>query len=187
MQVTNYFDLFVGTLILFLALKGVISGFVKEVFGLIGVVGGIFLAFRYGDSVGVKVDEMLYHFDSQGAVSLAGFAVTLFGVWIIAVIIGFMINRLISISGLGVIDRLLGFIVGGAKIFLLFSVIVYSLAQIEIVKINTAQYVKDSFFYPLFITTGEYLVKLNPNELTKDFYRKDENLTIKTGESNSSE
>ena len=48
----NYFDIIVSVIVLFLGLKGIINGFFKELFGLLGIVAGIFVASRVGDSVG---------------------------------------------------------------------------------------------------------------------------------------
>ena len=39
----SIFDLVVGSIILLLGLKGILNGFFKELFGLIGIVGGIFI------------------------------------------------------------------------------------------------------------------------------------------------
>ena len=44
----NYFDMAVGSIVLLLGLKGLLNGFSKELFGLIGIVGGLFVASHIG-------------------------------------------------------------------------------------------------------------------------------------------
>ena len=61
----NYFDLIVTIIILFLGLKGVINGFFKEIFGLVGIIGGIFIASRVGDEVGQTLSDLIFNFQSQ--------------------------------------------------------------------------------------------------------------------------
>ncbi len=39
----NYFDIIVSVIVLFLGLKGIINGFFKELFGLLGIVAGILI------------------------------------------------------------------------------------------------------------------------------------------------
>jgi len=43
----NYFDLAIGSIVLILGLKGLMSGFIKELFGLAGLVGGVYFGSRY--------------------------------------------------------------------------------------------------------------------------------------------
>jgi membrane protein required for colicin V production len=55
----SIFDLIVGSIILLLGLKGILNGFFKELFGLIGIVGGIFVGSRVANEVGtcfIRVD-----------------------------------------------------------------------------------------------------------------------------------
>ena len=49
----SYFDLVVGLLIVLVGLKGIVNGFIREVFGLIGIVGGVFIASVYATEVEV--------------------------------------------------------------------------------------------------------------------------------------
>ena len=44
MENISIFDIISLSLIFILGIKGVINGFIKEVFGLVGIVGGIFTA-----------------------------------------------------------------------------------------------------------------------------------------------
>ena len=52
MDFITLFDVVVVSLVLILGIKGVISGLIKEIFGLIGLIGGIVVASRFGVRVG---------------------------------------------------------------------------------------------------------------------------------------
>ena len=113
----NYFDLAATAIILLLGLKGVINGFFKELFGLVGIIGGIFIASRFGSAVGELLNNAIFNFDSPGAINFTGFLVTLAIFWVLMIILGYGFKKLSKLSGLGVYDRLLGFVFGASKFF----------------------------------------------------------------------
>ena len=65
----NYFDVAVGSVVLLLGLKGLLNGFSKEVFGLIGIVGGVFVASHLGGVIGKFISDYLFHFESATAIN----------------------------------------------------------------------------------------------------------------------
>jgi membrane protein required for colicin V production len=69
----NYFDVAVGSVVLLLGLKGLLNGFSKEVFGLAGIVGGVFVASHIGGIIGKFLSDILFHFESAAAVNFVGF------------------------------------------------------------------------------------------------------------------
>lgn len=162
MENFSLFDVAVVVLILLLGLKGIFRGFIKESFSLIGLVGGIFIASRYGDAVGNMIDKNFYHFQNHSALSLVGFLGVLAAFWLIAVFIGTLFSGFVNSGSLGIIQQILGFVVGVIKVFLIFSIIFYVLANIEIIKSNLEKYVSKSVIYPYFMKTGAYIVKIKP-------------------------
>ena len=58
-------------------------------------------------------------------------------------------------------DKLLGFTVGAAKVFLIIGVIVYVLSNISVFQDKISLYTKNSFMYPLFYATGSKIVSLD--------------------------
>jgi len=61
----NHFDLVIVSIILLLGLKGIINGFFKELFGLVGIIGGIFIASRVGDEVGLYLSDLIFNFENS--------------------------------------------------------------------------------------------------------------------------
>ncbi len=164
----NYFDIVASIIILFLGLKGIINGFFKELFGLLGIVGGIFIASRVGDTVGQKISDLIFNFQNSAAISFAGFLVTLAVFWLIMLAAGIAFKKLSSASGLGVIDKILGFVFGASKFFLIASVIAYAAYNIKAVKSSLDSAMNNSFVFPIMVETGGFIMKLDPVEISDE-------------------
>jgi len=148
-----------------LGVKGIFRGFVKETFGLIGIIGGIYVASRYAQSAGEFLDAHLFHLQNKNSLYLIGFIAALIVFWLFAVAIGSMLGKLVSSSGLGVVDRVLGFFVGAAKVFMIFSIIIYVLNSIPVFKASVENIFKGSIMYPYFTSMGAKIVQFDPGLL----------------------
>ncbi len=170
MQDISWFDIVVVTLTLLLAIKGLFKGFVKEAFGLIGIIGGIFVASRLATTVGEKIAP-LFALENESSIELMGFIAALIGFWVIAYALGTIISKVFSLSGLGVFDKILGFAFGAFKIFLIFSVIIYALSQVQTIKEKLDESIGNTITYPILVAGGAYIIKLDKHvssgEVTK--------------------
>jgi membrane protein required for colicin V production len=93
---------------------------------------------------------------------LIGFLAILITVWLGATILGAIFAKLTSMSGLSFLDRLLGFIAGRGKYFIIFALIVTALSNVTIIKENLDKYVKDSILYPILLKTGSTIIRIDP-------------------------
>ena len=165
----NYFDLVLAIIILFLGLKGIINGFFKELFGLVGIIGGIFLASRVGDSVGEYLSNLIFKFENHAAISFTGFLVTLAIFWLFMVLVGAIFKKLSSMSGLGPVDKLLGFIFGASKFFLIAAVIAHAAYNIKAVKSTIDSNMQNnSVLFPMLVEIGGIIMKLDPVNVSKE-------------------
>lgn len=164
----SYFDLVVGIIIMLLGLKGIINGFFKEVFGLIGIIGGIFVASRLGDSVGGLISDSIFKFESGAAISFVGFVATLIIFWAGMIILGMFFTKLSKVSGLGPVDKVLGFIVGSGKFFLIAAVIAYAVYNVQAIRVNLEPVMKKSFLFPVLVETGSVIMHIDPAEVSAD-------------------
>lgn len=171
----NYFDLVAAIVILLLGLKGIINGFFKELFGLVGIVGGIFIASRVGDAVGTYLSNLLFKFDNSSAISFTGFLATLAIFWLLMIIVGMIFKKLSSLSGLGPVDKLLGFFFGASKFFLIAAVIAHAVYNIKAVRSTVDDFMQTSILFPVLVETGAVIMKLDPVEISDDI-----NTTIQT-------
>ncbi len=172
----NYFDIVAAIIILLLGLKGIINGFFKELFGLIGIIGGLFIASRFGDSIGEDLNNLIFNFSSPSAVSFLGFLTTLALFWLLMILIGYVFKKLSSISGLGPIDRILGFVFGASKFFLIAAVIAHAAYNIKAVKSTLDSVMQTSILFPIMVESGAFIMKIDPVGLSEDI-----NSTIEQG------
>ncbi len=161
----NYFDITIGSIVLILGIKGFMNGFIKEVFGLVGLVGGVYFASRLSDTAGTFIENNFLQIDNVTLLKLLGFLAILIIIWLSATILGSIFSKLTSDSGLGFLNRLFGFIIGGGKYFLIFALIVTALSNVALVKDNLEKYVKDSVLYPYLKEAGSAMINIDPKTL----------------------
>jgi len=161
----NYFDLVVSIIILFLGLKGILNGFFKELFGLIGIVGGIFIASRFGPDVGQQLSDLIFKFENSSAINFSGFLLTLAVFWLLMIGIGQLFKKLSILSGLGPIDKILGFLFGASKFFLIAAVIAHAVYNIKAIKISLKDPLKSSVVFPILVEVGSFIMKLDPVDI----------------------
>jgi membrane protein required for colicin V production len=164
----NYFDLIAASIILLLGLKGIVNGFFKEVFGLIGIIGGIFIASRVGTEVGEYFNELIFKFDNSSAIKFTGFLVTLAVFWLAMIIVGAIFKKLSSLSGLGIFDKLFGFVFGASKFFLIAAVIAYAASNIKALKSTMDSTLGNSILFPVLVSTGAFIMKMDTVKVSDD-------------------
>ena len=169
----SMFDIISLALVLILGIKGIINGFVKEVFGLLGIIGGIYFASRYAPVAGKMISDHIFAFGNQASLYLFGFIAVLIVVWVTCIFLGYLIAQALSLSGLSMIVKLAGFVIGSMKIFLVFSVFAVTLSNIEFIKSRMEPYVAKSMMFPLFVEMGKYIVKLDTNTMFESLQPKE--------------
>ncbi|NLK67015.1 MAG: CvpA family protein [Campylobacteraceae bacterium] len=168
----NWLDIVVLVLVLVFALKGLASGLIREIFGIIGMVGGFVCAMRYKEEAGAWISSNVYDLQSIGLMSgngteiIVGFLATLFGIWFVALVLGELITKMLSLSGLGIIDRVGGLIFGGAKIFLILAIIAVFIRSSALLNKQAKPYFDNSVTFPYLVNTGAFLMDLELKDLT---------------------
>lgn len=167
MQNFAIFDLIILAVTLILGLKGLFRGLIKEVFGIIGIIGAIFVASRVSKDIGDLIAPILA-LENEATIKLIGFIVALVGFWLIVYTLGIIVSKIFSASGLGIVDRIFGFIFGASKVFLIFSVIAYALYQVQSFKNTIDKKFSDSIVMPHLISVGSYIIKLDTSAITNN-------------------
>lgn len=165
MQDFAIFDLIILSITLILGLKGLFRGLIKEVFGIIGIIGAIFVASRISKEIGDLIAPILV-LENEATIKLIGFVTALVAVWLVVYSAGVIVSKVFAASGLGIVDRIFGFVFGAAKIFLIFSVIAYALYQVQSFKKVIDEKFANSAVMPHLISVGSVIIKLDTSAIT---------------------
>jgi len=179
----NWLVIITGSLILIIGIKGIFNGLVKELSGLIGIILGVWFASTYAAPFGSWIGANFLSIDSQPALKTIGFLSLLSIIWLSAIILGTLISKLISLSGLGIVDKTLGLLFASAKVFMILSVMIFALSNIDFVKKNIKKLTDNSLLYPLFIQAGETIIHIDTSKLFNDTkaIKKESEALIKNG------
>jgi membrane protein required for colicin V production len=158
----SIFDIVFIFIILLLGIKGFLRGFIKEIFSLIGIVGGIFIASRAAFDIGNLLAPILL-LENSSSIKAIGFIVTIIGFWILMYILGLIFSKISSFSGLGIFDRLFGFVFSASKIFFIISIILYALSNIYFLQNRLQKSLSSSILYPKLLDVGSYIIKIDFN------------------------
>jgi len=161
----SLFDGIIIAITLILAIKGFFNGFIKEIAGLVGIIGGLFLASKFYHQAGVYINENLITIKNASAVDLVGFIAVFIGFWIVAVFVGFLLGKILKISSLGIFDKLLGMAFSGAKFFILVSIVFALLYKVEFIKEKITSFTKNSFIFPVMVKIGDEIINLKPQDI----------------------
>lgn len=151
-------DLGIIGFILFLSLKGFFNGFFKELFGLIGIIGGVFVGTRLGHEAGLYINDNFLHLENGSVISVTGFLATLIIFWVGMTIIGNILSAISNKSGLSTVNQLLGFAFAGAKMALILSIIIHSLLSVKVIQESAIKFTENSQVIPKLQELGALVV-----------------------------
>ena len=160
MDLVTWFDIIIIALVLMLGVKGIINGLIKETFGLIGLIGGLVVASRFSDVAEGFISKNIYKFENASLLQFVAFIGLWLVFWLVCLLVGKFLSKIVSVSGLGFLDRLGGFVMGSGKIFLTFSAVIAVMAGTSLSNI-IEPYAKNSNVYPLLLQTGRWITNVN--------------------------
>jgi len=150
----NTFDVVVIVLILLLSLKGLFSGFTKEFFNSLGLIGGIFVASYFHKTVANYIFNNITDAISLKVLNLISL------VYMVIKLIGKAFAMIGSDDDISAASRLGGMIVKLVTLFFVFSLITYAIST----KKNVVEKIKDitdtSILYPLLKDTGASILNM---------------------------
>ena len=168
----SFFDVVVGFFILIFAIKGAIGGFINEISKIFGWVVGVTVSYHFSTDAGEFLNQ---YFDIGGKVvsSVAGF-IALLSLFLLSIyIINAMLTNLaekFAISGF--LNRILGFIFGGGKIFIIFAFIISLLYAFPFSKgLFFDKFDMDNrqkLIFPAMVKTGTYILNLDYFKKSKE-------------------
>jgi membrane protein required for colicin V production len=178
----NIFDAVVISITLILAIKGYFAGIIKEIAGLVGIGAGLFLGSTYYKSAGVYINDSLFKIPNESAINVVGFVAVFVITWLVAILVGMIFSKILQVAKLGILDRIGGVVFSAGKFFVIVSVIVTMLSQIEVLKSSLEKYQKNSIMWPIMDKVGQTLIHIKPEDVQKQIDDIKEKVNEKVGD-----
>ncbi len=145
----NYMDLFLLLSLIYGAFRGFSKGLIIEMLTLLGLLFGVFIAIKYSSSVELFIRDF-FNVTSR-YLSYIALCITFLLVVIVVYLIGKLLTGLINILSLGLLNRLLGLVIGIIKYFVVICVLLLILdAMNDKYHFISEESMEGSFlFYPI--------------------------------------
>jgi membrane protein required for colicin V production len=156
-------DMLIIGLILFLSLKGLIDGFIKELFSFIGLIGGVAVAARMNGTVGNFISNNILPIENEPALKLTGFIALLLAVWLIANMISSIFEKVTS-KEVGFLSRILGYGVTILKYTAIFALIMASIQNVELISKKLKPHTQNSQTMPILKELGDSLLNITERQ-----------------------
>ena len=161
-------DIVIVGLVVFLAIKGLVNGFVQELFNFITIVAGVLLAARYDTKVVQFINEQnLIPQIPDDFSKIIGFILILVAIWILVGFISSIITKLTSRPS-GFLSRLLGYILSAARYLFIFSLIIFGVSQSEFFEKSATKFKTDSKLFEPMTELGAKILNRELNNTSLD-------------------
>jgi len=154
MVTLNAFDLVIIGLVALSAVIGVFRGFVKEVLSLAAWIGAFWVSWVFAVPAGRLFDTVL---DKPALRVLAAGMALFLATLVVATLIGHLIQRTITRTGLAGPDRILGLLFGALRGV---AVVVAVILVLRLLSFQDAQWWQQSALLPYFDRLGAALVQV---------------------------
>lgn len=161
----NFLDLIILLPIAYIAYRGFVNGFIKEVFGIAGIVLAVYVTFEYMGTISGIFAPYVENRDRATIVT----GIILF-ITVIAIVqfTGIALEKFFEAAHLGIINQLVGMLFGALKMAIFISAVLILLAGIGI---PSEENRSNSVSYPIVIavapTTFDIVASMIPG--TEDF------------------
>jgi membrane protein required for colicin V production len=140
----NYIDIIIGVLLLISLVMGWRQGLVRQVFGILALLLGVFCAYKFSGFTAQHLSEW-FAMNETVTKSIA-FAITFIAVLFLVILIGRLADKFIKMVALGLVNRLLGAILCMLKAVLIISICLVILNLFDLLPAHTQS---SCFYHPL--------------------------------------
>ncbi len=155
----NYIDIIIAILLLISIVSGWRQGFVRQLFGLLALLAGVYCAYKFSHFAAHYITS--WFGPDEAWTNGIAFAVTFVVVLIGVVVIGRIADRFVKLIALGLLNSLLGAVLSLLKMALILSVCLLLLNMFEVLPDNVT---RESYLYQPLDSIGArvfpYLQKL---------------------------
>ena len=151
-------DLVIVVFCAFLVAKGIWKGFVKEIAGIVAVIGGVAISFLFH----AQVQPYISTFVGGKYVQLASYVFIFMGFYLVVMLLGKLLDKILRSIMLGGINRVLGALFGLIKACFWLTLLTFAYTKLHIgIGFNHPVWVTDSICYPFLldlVSVGEALI-----------------------------
>jgi uncharacterized membrane protein required for colicin V production len=156
-------DIIIVGLVAFLAIKGLVNGFSKELLNFITIVGGVILAARYNETVVQLINEQkLVPPIPDDFSKIIGFILIIISIWLIIGFISSIITKLTSRPS-GFLSRLLGYILSAVRYLFIFSLIIFGISQSDFFKESATKFKSETQLFEPMTKIGATILNIELN------------------------
>lgn len=151
-------DLVIVVFCAFLVAKGMWKGFVKEIAGIVALIGGVVVSFLFH----AQVQPYMSTFVGETYVQLISYVIIFLGFYLIIMMLGKLLDKILRSIMLGVVNRVLGALFGLIKACFWLTLLTFAYTKIHLgIGFSHPVWVTDSICYPFlldFVSVGESLI-----------------------------
>lgn len=144
----NFLDLIILLPIAYVAYRGFVNGFIREVLGIIGIVLAVYLTFEYMGTISGIVAPYV---ENRDRATIVTGIVMFLGIIVVVQLTGVALERFFKAVQLSIINQLFGLMFGALKTAIFISAILLLLAGIDI---PTEETRSNSASYPMVISVA---------------------------------
>ena len=160
----NWLDFVFVVLLIVFAFQGLSEGFSRLIVGLVATIAGLLIA---SWCYGLPAEYLLPYVSSPAVADVLGFVVVFILIQILGGLVGLLLSRVFKWTGLGWLDRLLGFAFGAIKAVIVGIVLVLILTAFPVKPVPDS--VAHSRVAPYLIDAAHAVTYLAPHELRRSF------------------
>ena len=151
-------DLVILLFTAFLVAKGIWKGFVKEIAGIVAVIGGVAVSFLFH----AQVQPYMAAFVGERYVQLVSYVIVFLGFYLVVMLLGKLLDKILRSIMLGGVNRILGALFGLIKACFWLTLLTFAYTKLHLgIGFNHPVWVTDSICYPFLldlVSVGESLV-----------------------------
>jgi len=159
----NTVDMIIAGLILFLSLKGLVNGFIRELFNFIGLIIGVAVATRMNMTVGQFISDNIFPIANEPALKMVGFVTVLVAIWVLSTLFSSILESLSS-DEVGFFSRILGYILTYVAIF---AIILVAVKDVDLISKKLDTYSQDSKIIASLDEIGTKILDMEENNETQ--------------------
>lgn len=170
----GYIDFILLGLIAFSGFRGFFSGFIRELFGLLGLILGVVFASRYAYEMGEWLKIKVYPFESSTLSTLLGFITIFLLIWVCSILVCWLASYLTRVIFPNYLNRLLGALFGALKAFIALAILLHFVFRIESMRGGLLSHFEaNSVIYPIMQSVASKIVS---SEIIKEIPKSPEEL-----------